>query len=204
MTIIFLIACIIALFLMFFAAWLHTYNALTNEVTVAEVLMYPIAEDENGRYIEIEFTPYIQQSALTSVINPNIAETDAVGETKNYKLYGDTVAIGGPMVKFHNELILLNFETAFKLARIRGVYEMNLQEEADRTIQSAVDLNGGFDDTWWTLNDNEGEWPYNMFVDRVQFSVPGEPGFRSEGVKRYEIRATKDGFAWELIERIEE
>lgn len=202
--VIFLFACIIALFLLFFGSWLHTYTALTKETVVAEVIMYQMQTDENGDYIEIEFTPLVQQSALTTVINPGVAATDETGETQTYKLYGDTVAIGGPMVKFHNELILLNFETAFKLARIRGFYDVDLEKEKNRTVFSAVDLNGGFDETWWTLNDSEGEWPYNMFVDRVQFSVPREPGFKSEGKKRYNLLITKDGFAWDFIERIED
>jgi hypothetical protein len=136
------------------------------------------------------------------VINPNVAPTQEVGKKQTYKLYGDTVDIGGPVVKFHNELILLNFETIFKLARIRGVYNADTQKEQNRTVFSTIDLNGGFDSTWWTLNDHEDQWPYYWFVDRVQFSVPGEPGFKGTDLKRYQIVVTNEGFAWNLIERI--
>jgi hypothetical protein len=202
LVVLFLIACVISLVLLFFSAWLHTYNALTKETVVAEVLMHPIQKDDKGEYIQIEFTPFSQQSALTTTINPDVAPTDAAGTTQTYKLYGDTVNIGGPVVKFHNELILINFETIYKLARIQGVYNANSDKERNRTVFSIIDLNGGFDQTWWSINDNEDRWPYNMFVDRVQFSVPGEPGFKSGDLKRYEIVVTKDGFAWNLVERI--
>lgn len=201
LTVVFLIACIVSLTLIFFGAWLHTYNALTKETVVAEVVMHPMKTDEEGTYIKIELTPLVQQSALTTLVNPGAAETDDVDEKTEYKLYGDSVAIGGPIVKFHDSLILLNFDTIFKLARVRGFYEMDLEMEKNRTVFSAYDLNGGFDDTWWTINDNEGDWPYNWFIDRVQFSVPQEPGFRYGKPKMYEIVVTKDGFAWNLIQQ---
>lgn len=201
LTIIFLLACIITLLLLFFGAWLHTYNALTKETVVAEVIMYPIKSDDAGDYIEIEFTAFSQESALTSMVNPNLQPADEVGRTQKLKLYGDSVGIGGPMVKFHNELILLNFDTVYRLARVRGTYELDIEKERNRTEFSVLDLNGGFDQTWWTLNDNEGNWPYNMFMDRVQFSVPAEPGFRSGEPKKYNIVVTKDGFSWQLVGR---
>jgi hypothetical protein len=105
------------------ALFLQTFFALTREIPVAEVVMSPLQSDADGEYIQIEFTPYSYQSALLHVFNPQTdTNTPQPGKTQIYKVYGDTVAVRGPLIKLHPGLLILNFENIYKLALIEGEY----------------------------------------------------------------------------------
>lgn len=183
------------------ALFLQTFFALTRETPVAEVIMSPIQTDEKGAYIEIVYTPYREESALLHIVNKD--ESAPVLESsgsQTYKIYGDTVAVRGPMIKLHPALLILNFENIYKLSLIEGEYRR--QQNRSSGEGTEVTLNGGFSDFWWDFNNEESAFPYNLIVDRVTFSGDEEPGFEGTGKKRYQIVVTMDSITWNFIEKI--
>lgn len=185
------------------ALFLQTFFALTREIPVAEVVMSPIQSDAQGEYIEIEFTPYTNQSALLEIFNPKtseLTEKPQLGKSQIYKVYGDTVAVRGPFIKLHPGLLILNFENVYKLSLIEGEYR---RSRGSTSEGSEYIINGGFEDFWWDFNNQEASFPYNVIVDRVTFSGDEEPGFRGTGKKRYQIVVTMDTLTWNFIENVQ-
>ncbi len=186
------------------ALFLQTFTALTREIPVAEVVMGPIQSDENGQYMDIQFTPYAYQSALLHIFNPQdttSADNPPLGVPQNYKVYGDTVAVRGPLVKLYPALLILNFNNVYKLSLIEGEYRQS-GNAGSKNDGSEFPINGGFDDSWWNFNSREATFPYNMIVDRFTISGDEEPGFFGTGKKRYQIVVTMDSITWNFIEDI--
>jgi len=182
------------------ALFLQTFSALTRETPVAQVVMVPIQSDDNGEYMDIEFTPYRFESSLAHVFNlQDTGSAGAPGETQTFKIYGDTVAVRGPLIKLHPGLLILNFENIYKLSLIEGEYRRASNAGREGT---EITINGGFDDSWWNVNNQEANFPYNLIVDRFTFSGDEEPGFYGEGRKRYEIVVTMDAITWNYIEDV--
>lgn len=183
--------------------FLQTLYALTRETPVAEVVMSPIQSDDSGQYMNVEFTPYIYPNALSDVLHPQ--QVDAVGQyqrgdTETYKIYGDTVAVRGPLIKLWPSLLILNFSNTYKLAVIEGEYRYPGSTHTHEASQ--FPLNGGFDASWWNLNNQEANFPYSMIVDRFTFSGDEEPGFFDGPKKRYQIVMTMDSITWNFIENV--
>ncbi len=186
------------------ALFLQTFIALTREIPVAEVIMSPSQTDESGDYIPIEFTPYVNQSALLHVFNADAdaaVQTLVPGETLTFKMYGDTVAVRGPLIKLHPALLILNFNNIYKLALIEGEYRRQGNPNA-KSDGTEIYINGGFDDSWWNFNNQEATFPYNLIVDRFTFAGDEEPGFSGSVKKRYQIVVTMDSIAWNFIEDV--
>lgn len=178
------------------AIMLHAVHVFTQETKVAEVIMSPIQEDENGEYIEIEFTPYLMPDALSATLNQGDSDVARIGQRQMYRIYGDTVAVRGPFLKLHDGLLLLNFENVYKLALIEGEYRRPANREQGEGTE--VYLDGGFDESWWFTNNQEAVFPYNLVIDRFTFSGDEEPGFYGTGQKRYAIVVTRDTLTWNL------
>jgi len=185
------------------ALWLQTFVALTRETPVAEVLMSPVQTDESGDYIQIDFTPYVSQSALLHIFNREAAAPPTLepGVTASYKIYGDTVAVRGPLVKLHPALLILNFNNVYKLALIEGEYRASGNPNA-KGEGTEIPINGGFDDSWWNFNSREATFPYSLIVDRFTFAGDEEPGFFGGAKKRYQIVVTMDSITWNFIEDV--
>jgi len=181
--------------------FLQSLSVLTGETVVAEVVMSPIQTDAQGDYIDIEFTPFIYQSALSEIFSP-ASEDDIqnIGQTQEYRLYGDTVGIEGPFIKLHDGLLFLNYSNIYKLTLIEGEYR--LPENDDAGEGTEIIINGGYDASWWDFNAGEASPPYNNIVDRFTFEGAREPGFRGTGKRRYEIVATFDTLTWNLVGNI--
>lgn len=175
---------------------LRTLHVFTKETVVAEVIMHPIQQDERGEFIIIEFTPYIEPDALTEVIKPDNSDVVKYGETKEYKIYGDTVAIRGPFIKLYDSLLLLNYNNTYKLALIEGEYRK--KDNQGQGEGTEIYINGGFDEKWWFLNNDEAVFPYSFVIDRFTFSGDEEPGYYGTGRKKYEIVVTHDTITWNL------
>ena len=86
------------------------------------------------------------RSPLVSIFNPDDKTQDDLSEPTQYKIYGDYVEIGGPVMKFENFMALLNFETVYKIALLNGAYVTDRDLEKNRTEEmfSRFELNGGF------------------------------------------------------------
>jgi hypothetical protein len=193
-----LLACTVGFALFFFGAWLHTYQVFTQRTLVAEVSLSPLLADNHGEYINVTYRPYVQESALVGLLAP---ADDSIswgqGEPLTFKVYGDSVHIGGPIAKFHDNLILLNFQTIYKVGKLYGRYNIDNEKELNREVISSFDLNGGIDATWQDANNKISSWPYNMFFDTTQLSIPGV--FASgEKAQLFDLYITNNGFLWDL------
>jgi hypothetical protein len=181
------------------ALFLQTVFALTRETPVAEVIMSPIQSDDGGQYITIDYTPYIYPTALSDVLHPQQVDDSKYerGETTTYKIYGDTVAIRGPLIKLYPSLLILNYSNTYKLSVIEGEYRYPGSQHTQPASQ--YEINGGFDASWWNLNNQEANFPYNMIIDRFTFSGDEEPGFFQGEKKRYEVVMTMDAITWNFL-----
>lgn len=182
----------------FAALFLQTMNVLTGRVVAAEVIMYPMQTDNNGDFIEIDFTPLNTQSALAAVLTRGTVDETTRGQTQRFRLYGDVVAVRGPLIALRPIVQVFGLQNVYQLAVIEGVYrrpQANPQVQGSRAL-----LNGGFDPVWWNLNDQEGQFPYNVFIERITISGDEEFGFRGSGTKRYHIVVTSQSITWDLVE----
>lgn len=191
----FFVACFLGMMFLYVANWLNGYAALTGRELVAEIVLSSVKEDGEGKFIEVKYTPVQQQTALVDNVLPARDPSLARGNAQEFKIYGDSVHIGGPVVKFYDQLVLLNYKTVYKVAKIYGRYNLD-NEEQNTKKTSAFDLNGGIDPFWYSLNENEAKFPYNLFVDYVQLSTPGELGTNSGETREYDLYAGINGFEW--------
>jgi len=198
--IIFLVACFGLVTVGYFAAWLQTYKAFTDKTLVAEVTISESKKDDKGSYADVKFTPYQTQSALNTLFSQN--NQPVKGDSQSYKLYGDTIYVGGPIIKFKDSLILFNFKTIYKLGKIYARYDLDNSLEQARTpdIASSYDINGGYTD-WKYLHDNYvsnniiGD-VYRDFIDTTQISSAGM--FVDNKPHTYQVFMTTTGFLWQV------
>ena len=184
-------------------ALLNSLFVLTAETAVAEVVMSPIQSDANGEYIDIEFSPYLRRSAASEIINQRDEEqAPTLGKPRRYRVYGDTVGIEGPFIKLHDVLVFLHFRNVYKLSLIEGEYRQ--PHNANAGEGSEIEIDGGYDASWWDFNSQVAQGLYNPVVDRFTFASALEPGFYGTGKRRYEIVATYDTLTWNLIANITE
>jgi len=197
--IVFLLLCGLVTTAGYAGLWLHTYNVFTQKTKVADVDLSEIKSDSAGEYIEVTLTQYSYTSGLENLFGISNSKTT----TTEFKIYGDSIYIGGPIVKFKDELTLLNFKTIYKLSKIYGRYSDNTKEinrSDESQSKSSYDLNGGYGD-WKVLFENYRSETllgqiYRIFVDTTQLSEPGQ--FASNRTLKYELYMGNSGFLWEL------
>ncbi len=200
--IVFLVACILSMLLIFAASWLHTYKSFTREKTVAEIRISEQKEDELGKYVEVELTPIVNdQSALSRIFIGEEDPNPTKLSTETYKLYGDLVEIGGPIIKFKNGLILVNFETAYKLNILDVEYENDDVAEENRTSEMIDRVRiGENDNTYRQIADAIREDSITGKIYKIFFD--GEPQRKQTAIyvtdKPVEgvIVIRNDGFHW--------
>ena len=181
--------------------WLHTYNVFTERTKVADIELSELKTDIGGEYIDVSFKEYKQPTGLESVFGISSIKTSE----KTYKIYGDSIYIGGPILKFKDELTLFNFKTMYKIAKIYGRYsdntkEINRGDEASSNV--SYDINDGYGD-WknvfevYRSESFVGEI-YRQFIDTTQLSEPGQ--FASNKPLKYELYISNTGFIWEFVQ----
>lgn len=191
--------CAFAGLVAFFGLWLHTYNVFTERILVATVDVSQIKEDADGEYADVVYRPAEQQSALSHLfLGPKFDQTVNT-DTQQFKIYGDSVHIGGPILRFYDHLLLVNFKTIYKVGTIYGRYNFDNQKEINRKVISSFELNGGIDSTWRDISERVDQWPYNMFVDLTNISTPGVEVSRTRA-RSYNLYMTVNGFLWDLQE----
>lgn len=195
----FLVLCIIVLTAGYAGLWLHTYNVFTQKTKVADIELSELKNDENGDYVNVHLTEYSYGSGLETLLYSSNYKV----QSHEYKIYGDTIYIGGPIVKFKDELILLNFKTMYKLSKIYGRYsdnDLEISKNADAQKESSYNLNDGYGE-WKTMFENFRSDSllgkiYRLFIDTTQLSEPGQ--FASNKALNYSIYISNNGFIWEL------
>ena len=166
--------------------------------------MYPMETDENeNNFIVIEFIPFDNPSAIDTAINGEAEQRPAAEAAETYTLYGDTVAIRGPLLTLHHGWRFLGFENVYKLALIEGEYRYPGAEGEGTEVY----INGGIEESWWDRNNQEADFPYNTIIKRITLSGDEEFGFADDGSgrrKRYEIVVTNDTITWNFIGYVED
>jgi hypothetical protein len=200
--IVFLVLCIVLMTFASFGIWLRTYKIFTERIPVAEVTISEQKTDEKGQYADVTVTQIKGQSALAAFIDPSGDSDSEKLNSESFKLYGDVIYLGGPIVKFKDSLRLFEFKTIFKVAKLYARYDLDNEKEIARTpeIASSHDLNGGIGG-WKNIHDNlssdnlTGGF-YRLFIDTTQLSVPGM--YVSNKELHYTVYMTNSGFLWEL------
>lgn len=172
--------------------WLQTYHVLTQETLVAEVIISARQTDQHGEYANVVYQPVEDTSALAYIFSPQ--HTQNRGNSQDFKIYGDTLHIGGPMIKLHTGLLLFNFENIYKVGVIFGRYNLDPDLERSKAVNSSYDINGGIDETWRDLAVHINEFPRNLLFDTTQVSTPGV--FIESRPVKYQLFITPTGFLW--------
>jgi hypothetical protein len=203
LVIVFLLSCFFIITVGYTSVLLHTYNVFTEREPVAKVTISSLKSDENGKYADVSVRTYqFERSALTSALFSNVSSKTNLSDEINFKLYGDTIYIGGPIIKFKDELILLNFKTIFKLGKIYSRYELdnNLERTRNEKMTSSYDINNGFAE-WKTLFDQYQKEGFmgdiiRSIIDSTQLSMAGQM-IGSRDIQ-YTVYITNNGFLWKL------
>lgn len=199
LAVVFLFTCIFVTASLAFGLWLNTYSPVVGKTLVATFTVSELKEDEGGKYIDVTYQPYIQQSAFNYLFKPE--RGSLAGDKQDFKLYGDSVHIGGPVVQLHSGLVLFNFQTIYKITNIYGRYNLDVDAENTRIITSNFEVNNGIDGIWQLIADSEDSWPTNMFVNSAFLSTPAPiPSIKSQNEqKTYNLYVTATGFIPERI-----
>lgn len=194
LVILFLMTCLLAFFTIYYASWFNTYTPFTGKTLVGKFTLSEQKEDQDGKYIELEYQPIEQPSALTYLFNPQTQSFP--GTIEQYKLYGDSVHIGGPIVNFYDDSLLFNFGSIYKVSTIYSRYNLDNEAEDNRKYPTSFTINGGVDPVWQSISHGENSWPYNMFVDTTIHSTPApvSPTGGQTEKREYNLYVTKEGF----------
>jgi len=201
--IIFLLACIGSIIGVSGAIFLNTYAVFTERTPVANVTISALKHDENGDYADVKFQNIAHDSALAALFGQADSTKVTNGDEVDYKIYGDTIYVSGPIIKFKDPLILINFKTIYKLGKLYGRYDLDNSKQtsmnATAQSQSSYDVNGGFAD-WKAVFDSinadnlQGKFD-KLFIDTTQISSAGV--FISGADQKYTIYMTNLGFLWQ-------
>lgn len=187
------LTCLILTGILLGGSWLSSYQVFTEKKLVANVTVSAKQQDENGEYANIIYQPINDTAATNYLFSPVHVVNN--GDRQDFKIYGDSVHIGGPIIKLHDNLILFNFQTIYKVGAIFGKYNLDAEHEQRKTVASNYELNGGIDGTWKDSADHIDEFPRNMFFVATQISTPGV--IFEDSAKEYAVYITDAGFAWE-------
>jgi hypothetical protein len=199
-----LLICLVIVVSSAFGIWLNTYKVFTEKRAVAEVVVSEKRADENGDYAIVRISEYRSVNAFQYTLKGVDEPTAAKENVNEFKIYGDTIYAGGPIMKFKDELILINFKTVYKLGKVFGRYDLDNSREANKSQEalnsSSYDINGGYVE-WkgiydaYTRDDLYGKF-LRMFVDSTQVSTAGV--FVQNVELRYTLFITNTGFLWNL------
>jgi len=196
-----LIVCFSSITLGYTGLLLHTYNVFTEREPVAQVTVSELKNDEQGSFAEVEVQIYqFERTALTRALLGTNTSNATLTPPQKFKLYGDTIYIGGPIVKFRDELVFLNFKTMFKIGKIFARYELDNIKELNKKVNSSFDLNNGFSE-WKVAFEQYQEQGivgdiWRSIIDTTQVSIAGQMiGSRSI---TYTVYITNNGFLWKI------
>ena len=144
----FITAILIAVTLLLSASVFYTYKIFTAQDPIASLQISEQKYDDLGPYADVTLIQKFGISPMAKIFNQSDSTTleNQIITTK-FKLYGDIVYLGGPIIKFEDYLTFLNFNTIYKIALINSAYEFNIDLEKNKTKEmfSTYELNGGLE-----------------------------------------------------------
>ena len=186
---------------LFVAGWMHTYRVFTRKTPIAQMEVDGLQQDELGPYTEVTLTFNQNQSALTSLLIRSESDTmEPLGEPQTYKLYGDEVALDGPVLKMKDQLLLLNTNNIYKVVRLRSEYSNpDFEDRRTEEMTRRYDLNGGIQ-SWRSLDETYRSnsprgWFYRLFIDTSTIQSAGI--FVTEDNETYTVYVTPTGFTFD-------
>lgn len=199
-----IIVCIVALGIFFaVGTWLNTYKVFTQKTAVAEMTITEIRQDELGPYVEVELTEFDLDSGLEASLFgiKQTAESELESSTKTYKLYGDEIYIGGPVIKLKNTFLLANANNVYRIGRLSASYtDSELEAKRDNsTMPNRYELNSGYSE-WRRVNQTYESNSalgvlYRTLIESINIQTPGI--FVPERESTYIVYATFQGFSIE-------
>ncbi|MFS8131471.1 MAG: hypothetical protein ACMG57_05875 [Candidatus Dojkabacteria bacterium] len=201
--IVFISACAALMVGTFAGLFLHTFQVFTDKRPIAELSISEQKTDQYGEYADVSLKIINRQStALTWALLNNKSDFNAELPVQNFKVYGDFVYVGGPIVRFNDNLTLLNFQTMFKLVSLSGEYKFDLDKEKGRPEQafSKFQFNGGYDD-WKPLFNNWKQTGIlgDVYRSFIQTTTDNEVGTDIIGRSmNYIVYITNGGFQIEV------
>lgn len=204
--IIFLLSCGLLSMGVMSGLFLHTYQVFTDKRPIAEMLVSEKKTDQYGEYADVTLKIINKEStALTWTLLNNKSDKNVEFPVKDFKVYGDFVFIGGPIVKFRDEFTLLNFKTMFKLVALSGEYKFDLEKEKNRPDEafSKFQFNGGYDD-WKPVFNNWKQTGIlgDVYRSLIQTTEAQEVGTDiTDTQTKYVVYITNGGFQIELANK---
>jgi hypothetical protein len=175
---------IIILSVVWFQAWITTYRAFTQKELVAVIETSDLKYNGDTPYFELTYS---------QVVSGSNEENPEYEFSEKFTIQGDRFEVGGEFIKWHNWLTLIGVDPAYKVSRVEGDYsDIDLENSKPHT---AFELNGGVDDSWRVLQNNEET--FSWLVDSVFISFAGK--FVEEENQRWGLYVTEDAF---IIDRI--
>ena len=181
----------------FTAIWLNTYKAFTKEELVEEISVTEKDDGNDGSGFEVKLKQVNKPEAFSGIFKKNADEKDRFADEETYTLNGDQFELGGEVVKFNNWATFLGFDTVYKLSRLESDYAD--AGEAKVKDRSVVELNGGTDSYWKSLEKNQGRMKF--LVNTVYGSYAGK--FVQSGSTTYGLYITEDGFILDELETLD-
>lgn len=179
-----LIIGIILLSVVWFRAWLQTYRAFTQKELVAVIETSELKYNGDTPYFELTY------NQVESGSNENDPDVEF---SKDFTVQGDRFEVGGEFIRWNNWLTLIGVNPVYKVSRVEGDYsDIDLENTKTHT---AFELNGGVDDSWRVLQNNEQT--FSWFVDSVFVSFAGK--FVEDEQQRWGLYVTEDAY---IIDRI--
>jgi hypothetical protein len=161
--------------MIFVGAWMHTYNAFTGEELIGELTITSIDDEGDYPTFEVEYVQYKDESGLTKLLFPSSEPgEEEIETTTTYTMYGDTVFMEVHTVKLNDYTALLNFDALYKVTGITADYveDKDLARNLPAEKRSIYELNGGTDETWQFLKENEES--FTFIIDTVQITRQGK------------------------------
>ena len=196
---VFLVSCFGIIVILFTAAWFHTYNAFTSKELIAEIEVTPLEQDINGfEKFKVKYKQYQSESALMKFIFPNNDGSSNKEVTlSEYEMYGDTILIEAHIVKLPDFLTLLNFKAIYKITGIEGdfVNDKSKAKSLPSNQRSLYDLNGGVDDVWKWIKENELNLTF--IIDTAEISKKGKN--IGSSIQKWGIYITEEGITIDTL-----
>lgn len=184
-TIFVLVIFLIVILILNVSGWLYTYNTLTDEKIIGEILISKKTLKDGVPSGTVKIILYEQENLL-----PFFKE-EKQKNTLSLDFNGDMIFIDAYFIRWENWLVMLGFKPVYKIYRIKS--DFRDIEKATSYKRDIIDLSSSNDDYIFE-NINEDHF-LKFFIQGAFISSVGQSLTNSE--QKFNILVTKDGIVLE-------
>lgn len=174
--------------------WLHTYKTFTQKKYIAKITTSEKKYKSGIPYSRVTYKEVNEPSAFESIFSRQKGDEVIYEEAQEFQIYGDRFEISAEIIKWNDWANLLGLDTIYKVSRIKGDYsDTELEEKATHSV---YDINGGVDNYWQFLQNNEQK--LSFLVDSVYSSAALK--FTEDREVTWGLYVTEDGL---MLDRME-